>query len=167
MHIYRADLRDLTACLALDGSYDTDHVWQVTQHEDDEEVLTRFRIIRLPRTMHVPYPGWSESLLAYQERGDFILVAAEANVVRGYIDQETQLDQGVAWIHHLVVAPIYRQQGIATALLARAIQHARLDGLSHMMVVVQSKNYPAINFLRRNGFAFCGYNERTIAGLQI
>ncbi len=29
-----------------------------------------------------------------------------------------------------------------------------------MMAAVQSKNYPAINFLQRNGFTFCGYNER-------
>ena len=31
MHIYRADLRDLAVCLTLDGSYETDHVWQVIQ----------------------------------------------------------------------------------------------------------------------------------------
>jgi hypothetical protein len=29
-----------------------------------------------------------------------------------------------------------------------------------MMTVVQSKKYPAICFLEKNGFDFCGYNER-------
>ena len=28
------------------------------------------------------------------------------------------------------------------------------------MTVVQSKNYPAIQFLQKHGFKFCGYNER-------
>jgi len=28
------------------------------------------------------------------------------------------------------------------------------------MTVVQSKNYPAIQFLTRHGFRFCGYNEQ-------
>ena len=63
VHIYRADLRDLTACLTLDGSYETDHVWQVTQQQEDDQVVTRFRTVRLPRTMRVQYPGWSEALL--------------------------------------------------------------------------------------------------------
>jgi ribosomal-protein-alanine N-acetyltransferase len=96
----------------------------------------------------------------HQERGDLILVAAEASEVLGYVDQESQPDQGIAWIHHLVVAPSHRRQGIGTALLARGIQHARQSGLSHVMTVVQSKNYPAIGFLQRSSFLFCGYNER-------
>jgi len=160
MHIYRADLRDLAACLAIDGSYETDRVWQVTQQEEEGEITTRFRVVHLPRTMRVPYPSWGEALLMHQERGDLVLVATEANAILGYIDQESQPDQGIAWIHHLVVAPAHRRQGIGMALLLRSIQHARQAGLSHVMTVVQSKNYPAIGFLQRSGFLFCGYNER-------
>lgn len=77
MRIYRADLHDLAACLALDGSYETDFVWQVTQQSEDNQVATRFRTIRLPRTMRVPYPSWGEALLAHQERGDLILVGQQ------------------------------------------------------------------------------------------
>lgn len=160
MHIYRADLRDLATCLTLDGSYETEHVWQVTQQQDGNQFVARFQTVRLPRAMRVQYPAWSEALLAHQQRGDLILVAAEATEVRGYINQETQPDQGLAWLHHLVVAPDWRRQGIGTALLQRGLQHARQLGLSHMMAVVQSKNYPAIQFLGRQGFRFCGYNER-------
>jgi len=160
MQIYRADLRDLAACLAIDGSYETDNVWQVTQQENEEGVMTRLRRVRLPRTMPVAYPSWGEALLAHQERGDLILVATEASEILGYIDQEAQPDQGIAWIHHLVVAAPYRRMGLGTALLVRGIQHARQMGLLHVMTVVQSKNYPAISFLQRSGFKFCGYNER-------
>ena len=110
--------------------------------------------------MRVQYPGWSEALLVHQQRGDLILVASEASEIRGYINQESQPDQGLAWLHHLVVAPAHRRQGVGTALLARGMQHARQLGLGYMMTVVQSKNYPAIRFLARQGFGFCGYNER-------
>jgi ribosomal protein S18 acetylase RimI-like enzyme len=58
------------------------------------------------------------------------------------------------------VEPAYRQQGIGTALLGRGIQHGRQLGLTHVMMVLQSKNYPAIQFLTRHGFRFCGYNEQ-------
>ncbi len=160
MHIYRADLRDLTACLSLDGSFETEYVWQVTQQGEDKDMVTRFQITRLPRVMQVQYPGWSEALLAHQQRGDLILVAAEAAHIWAYIDQETQPDQSVAWIHHLVVDPAHRRQGTGSALLARGLQHARQQGLSHVMAVVQSKNHPATVFLQKHGFRFCGYNER-------
>jgi ribosomal protein S18 acetylase RimI-like enzyme len=160
MHIYRADLRDLAACLTLDGSYETDHVWQVSQQGDGDGVVTRFQTVQLPRNMRVRYPGWSEALLAHQERGDLILVASEASEVRGYINEESQPDQGLAWIHHLIVSPSHRRQGIGAALLGRGFQHARQLGLTHVMTVVQSKNYPAIQFLTRQGFRFCGYNEQ-------
>lgn len=160
MHIYRADLRDLAGCLQLDGSYETEHVWQITQQQEGGQVVTRFQVARLPRAMQVQYPGWSEALLAHQQRGDLILVAAAATEVRGYIDQESQPDQGVAWLHHLVIAPVHRRQGIGSALLARGLQHARQQGMSQLMTAVQSKNYPAIQFLQKHSFRFCGYNER-------
>ena len=160
MHIYRADLRDLTACLTLDGSYETESVWQVVQQQEGDDVAARFRVIQLPRAVRVRYPNWSEALLAHQERGDMILVAAQAGEVWGYIDQEMQRDQDIAWVHHLVVAPAYRRQGIGTTLLQRGILHARQEGLTQVMTIVQSKNHPGISFLQRHGFVFCGYNER-------
>lgn len=160
MHIYRADLRDLTGCLQLDGSYETEHVWQIVQQQEGNQVVTRFQVAKLPRAMQVEYPGWSEALLAHQQRGDLIMVAAVAARVLGYIDQETQPDQGLAWLHHLVIAPEQRRQGIGSALLTRGLQHARQQGLGQIMTAVQSKNYPGIEFLQKHGFRFCGYNER-------
>ena len=167
MRVYEADLRDLAACLALDGSYETDRVWQVVQKEDRDRVAVRFRTLELPRPMRVAYPSWGEALLAHQERGDLVLVAAEASEVRGYLDQEPQLDQAMAWVHHLVVAPRHRRQGIGSTLLIRGMQDARRQGLTYIMTAIQSKNYPAIRFLQHHGFSFCGYNERFYSNLDI
>ncbi|HEX9114810.1 MAG TPA: GNAT family N-acetyltransferase [Anaerolineae bacterium] len=160
MHIYRADLRDMAACLNLDGNYETDFVWQVTQQEQDEEIVTHFRQVRLPRSMRVRYPAWGEELLQHQERGDLLLVASEAAELRGYIDQQILPDQGLAWIHHLIVTPAHRRTGIGHELLQRALQDGRHQGMIQVMCTVQSKNHPAISFLLRHGFKFCGYNER-------
>jgi len=167
MRVYGADLRDLAACLALDGSYETDRVWQIVQQEAHDRISVRFRTLELPRPMHVDYPSWDEALLAHQERGNLVLVAAEASEVRGYLDQESQTDQGMAWVHHLVVAPRYRRQGIGSTLLIRGMQDARQQSLTYIMTVIQSKNYPAIRFLQHHGFSFCGYNERFYRNLDI
>jgi len=51
--------------------------------------------------------------------------------------------------------------------LARCLLQAQQQGLSQAMTVIQSKNFPAIKFLERNGFAFCGYNERFYRNLDI
>jgi ribosomal protein S18 acetylase RimI-like enzyme len=160
MHIYRADLRDLAACLALDGSYETERVWQLSQNEGPAEIQAQFRLVNLPRRTRVAYPSWGEALLAHQQRGDLILVAAAASEVRGYIDVQYQPEQGLAWIHHLIVAPAARRCGTGNALVNRAMSDARAQGFANCLTVVQSKNAPAIEFLQRNGFAFCGYNER-------
>jgi ribosomal protein S18 acetylase RimI-like enzyme len=40
------------------------------------------------------------------------------------------------------------------------VQWARERNLSRLMLDLQTKNYPAISFVQKHGFQFCGYNER-------
>ena len=152
MHIYRADLRDLTACLTLDGSYETECVWQVVQQQEGEDVTARFRVVQLPRAVRVRYPNWSEALLAHQERGDMILVAAQAGDVWGYIDQEMQRDQDIAWVHHLVVAPAYRRQGLTRAVLLEGLRRLKARGMERACVSTQVNNTPARRLYESVGF---------------
>jgi ribosomal protein S18 acetylase RimI-like enzyme len=45
-------------------------------------------------------------------------------------------------------------------LLEAANQWALAHSLARVMLEVQTKNHPAIAFAQKNGFQFCGYNER-------
>jgi len=155
-----AELTDLRACLEIDHSYVTDHVWQMEEREGDGEVAVIFRTTRLPRPMRVRYPKDYDNLLESWRRGDCFLVAEEDGEVRGYLDMSVQSWHLTGWINHLAVARDYRHQGIGTALLKRAIQWARQQGLKRLMLEIQTKNYPAICFCRKNGFVFCGFNDR-------
>jgi len=65
-----------------------------------------------------------------------------------------------AWVDNLAVATAYRRQGIGTALLNKAGEWARQRGLRRLMLEIQTKNHPAICFCQKNGFAFCGFNDR-------
>jgi hypothetical protein len=45
-------------------------------------------------------------------------------------------------------------------MLQATVLWARKEKLRRLLVAVQTKNYPAIQFFIKSGFAFCGYNDR-------
>ena len=51
MIVRPATLADLNACLLLDHSCVTDHVWQMKVEEMESQVSVTFRTVRLPRRM--------------------------------------------------------------------------------------------------------------------
>ncbi len=65
----------------------------------------------------------------------------------------------MAWIGDLVVATAVRRQGHGSHLLARAAAWAREENADFLMAALPMKNDPAMQFLKKNGFTFCGYNE--------
>jgi len=164
-----AVLADLGACLELDADSQTDHVWQMDEREENGGRVVRFQTVRLPRVMHVSYPRQRDDLLAAWEGKATVLVTADRRE-----DEETaepphilaycQLDacawQDAGWISHLIIDRPHRRKGIATAMLQASVLWARKEGLSRLLMSVQTKNYPAICFCEKNGFAFCGFNDR-------
>jgi len=161
MIVRLAELADINLCCDLDGSYTTDYVWQMQAHENERTIEVRFDTVRLPRPMKVAYPRYADELLPNWRRGECFLVAAEpADQPIAFLDMTAQSGPGVGWIRNLVVHRDVRRQGVATALL-RAARYWALDNrLSKMMMETQTKNYPAIRFAQKHGFAFCGYNDR-------
>ncbi|MFQ5812727.1 MAG: GNAT family N-acetyltransferase [Anaerolineae bacterium] len=160
MIVRPAELTDLNACLEIDHSYVTDYVWQMEESGKSGEVAVIFRTARLPRSMRVKYPKDYDNLLESWRRGECLLVAEEGGVVYGYLDMSVQSWHLTAWVDNLAVAQAYRRQGIGTALLKKAGEWARQRGLRKLMLEIQTKNYPAICFCQKNGFAFCGFNDR-------
>jgi len=160
MIVRPAELVDLKACLEMDHSYVTDHVWQMEESERSGEITVTFRTAKLPRFMRVRYPKDYDNLLQSWRRGECFLVAEEDGGIRGYLDMSVQSWNLTGWINHLTVAKNFRRQGIGTALITKAIAWARQRGLTRLMLEIQTKNYPAICFCQKNGFAFCGFNDR-------
>ena len=196
MLLRSADLVDIGACLALDADSQTDHVWQMDEREENGGRVVRFQTIRLPRVMYVSYPRERDDLLASWEGGATVLVTTESRAyergaeswvveapdgdLRGTEppDEEPprvlaycQLDacawQGAGWISHLIVDRRLRRHGIGQAILKASIAWGREQKLERLMVAVQTKNYPGICFCEKNGFAFCGFNDRYFANRDI
>lgn len=150
---------ELTSCLALDHTYATDYVWQVDMREEGEDMLVRFRTVRLPRTMQVAYPRDDHLLRRSWERRDCFLVAVMEEVILGYIHLRVDSSQTKGWVQDLVVGKPFRRRKIGSALLEQAIRWARMRSLAHLTLEMQTKNHPAICFAQKHGFVFCGFND--------
>lgn len=151
---------EVMACCALDHTYQTDHVWQMDLREESEHMVVRFRTVRLPRMMEVMYPRDPAHLAQLRDKLDCFLIAVSDDLVLGYVNLQVDVTQPAkGWIHDLVVDAPLRRRKIGSALLEQATRWAQLHDLHQLTLEVQTKNYPAIQFIQKYGFAFCGFND--------
>lgn len=100
---------------------------------------------------HAP---WSEAALrAELGKGIFLVAQAEGRIV-GYAGCQTVLDEG--YITNVAVAPTFRRQGAARALLAALASRARAQGLSFVTLEVRASNAPAIALYAGAGYVPVG-----------
>lgn len=158
---------ELSLCAQLDHTYSTDYAWQMDVREENDDMLVRFRTVRLPRTMPVTYPRDSATLIRSWEKRDCFLVAAAGDVILGYINMRMGADPTKAWIYDLVVGQPFRHRRIGSALLEQAARWAHLHQINHLTIEMQTKNSPGMQFARVKGFAFCGFNDHYYANQDI
>jgi GNAT superfamily N-acetyltransferase len=159
MNVRPATLADLNACLLLDHSSVTDHVWQMKVEETESQVSVTFHTVRLPRRMRADYPRDLEQLVEDWQRGEGFLVAEVDGEVRGYIDLLARPWQRMGWVAHMAVDRAHRRQGVGRALVRHARIWAREHSLHMILAEATTKNYPALCFYQNLGFQFCGFND--------
>ncbi len=152
---------DIQPCLALDHTYETDRVWQMTATEDSSQRQVVFKTERLPRTMEATCQPHADRLRLSLAGDHCFLVAArrEAAEVLGYLAMRSDPSYGLAHVHDLIVSRPYRHHRIGTRLLNVARQWAGERGLKQLNIELQTKNHPAITFCQQAGFKFCGFND--------
>ena len=160
IQIRSAEPEDLEVCGGLDHSCLTDRVWQMETRQVNGVRTVSFRTVRLPRDMKVNYPRQGEALLMGWWQRDGFLVAERAGSIGGYVGLTTHPEHQILWVGDLVVDRPLRRQGIGSALLRAARRWGRERDLLRLMIEIQTKNYPAIQFCRSRGLTFAGYNDR-------
>ncbi len=125
----------------------------------DGQINVSFRTVRLPRPMKVAYPRDAKQVNAGWQACDAMLVADDNRAVVGYAALAKRGAQSTAWVQDLIVTKTARRSGVGSALLAGVVRWAREEKLAWIMIEVQTKNYPAIQFCQKHGFTFCGYQR--------
>ena len=82
------------------------------------------------------------------------LVAEAGELILGYVGMMHVLDEG--YISNVAVAPNYRRQGIASALIDSLLHRAEELQLSFVTLEVRESNAPAIALYGRFGFTPVG-----------
>jgi ribosomal protein S18 acetylase RimI-like enzyme len=169
MHIRSADLADIDAIVALDHSYMTDHVWQMSGRDTNSEYNALFRLARLPRLLNVPYPHDERTLRRTLHRCDrvWVMEGQSPSDILGYIGMASMPWQNSGWLPCFAVAPAARRQGIATQLLRTVTAQAKADGLQSLTIDIQTKNYPATCMAQSRGFRFAGYADNYYSARDI
>jgi GNAT superfamily N-acetyltransferase len=160
MEIRLARLGDVAECMALDHSYESEYVWQVQTHVQNDRVESIFQRSRLPRPVTVCAPPDGSCLREDWDRQECFLVADHLGEVLGYVDMTVRSRQRAGWINYLAVGREYRRHNIAKALLKASRMWADHHSMRVMFVEIQPQNDPGFQLSQQSGFHFCGYNEQ-------
>lgn len=157
--IRAARATDIPLLLQIDHSCESEYVWQMDVQREAGEVRVAFREIRFPRPVTVVYPRSPAMLKEEWNRRGNMLVAEVGEQVVGYLRFYERPVAQSAWVTDVVVAPLWRRQGVATALLLAAEEWARQRANRHMVLEIPARCHPAIALARKVGFEFSGYHD--------
>ena len=155
-----ANSNDVTHLTAIDHSCSSDYVWQLELRSDPKRVTADFHEVRLPRAVTVAYPRDPSALLDEWTKRDVVLVVVKGEIPVGYISAVEERSSASVRIADLVVSPVVRRQGAASALLSAVQVWAEERGVLRIVLETQSKNHPCIRLAQKFGYEFCGYNDR-------
>ena len=157
--VRQAVASDIKRISTLDVSNTTDYVWQMDLREEETQIKVVFQRTRLPRSIELDFQYSKDDLEKKLIMHSLILVAESSDNLRGFLIIDKDTTQNAAVITDIAVERTMRRRGIAKAMLVTTKEWAMRAGLHRLIIVTQPRNYPAICFCRRNGYAYCGYND--------
>jgi len=137
----------------------SDHVWQMSQSNNEGQISTSFFETHLPREMRLTYPRNPDSLTERWKDYSSVLVGCIDNAPVGYISFSGHISPDMVWVKDLVVDELWRRKGVASALFLAAREWGLARNYFRMTLEMSSKNYPAICFARKHNFEFTGFND--------
>lgn len=99
---------------------------------------------------------WSEKSVASELENPLSLwlVAMDGDTVAGYIGSQSVM--GESDMMNVAVAPEYRRQGVAAALVTALVEELAKAGNHSLTLEVRASNFPAITLYEKLGFSQVG-----------
>ena len=99
---------------------------------------------------------WSENSVAGELKNPLSLwlVAMDGDCVAGYVGSQSVM--GESDMMNIAVAPNYRRQGVAAALVEELVRQLKANGNHCLTLEVRASNAPAIALYEKLGFAQIG-----------
>ena len=160
---------DIPYCLALDGAYQTEHVWQMTLQELSEEIQVNCRRQRLPRRLDSRHETNTAHLESALRRAYcFVVVQDESSKhILGFVSMRVDELSRVAYLQDIVIDRPYRRRSLGSRLVHVARVWASEFDLRQIIFEIPTTNYPCILFAQALGFTFCGFNDHHFANREI
>jgi GNAT superfamily N-acetyltransferase len=142
--------RDRRGVEAIDTAFRTDSVFDVVTTNRRLDLIER----RLAEPMTKRYS--IGEVFAQWARWDIGWVAEADGQIRGFATTEYEAwhERLILWF--LYIDPAWRRRGLARALLARAEQHGRDLGATHVWLETSNVNAPGVAAYERLGYGLCG-----------
>lgn len=156
VHYRPATPEDKRAIAALDNSFTTDTVIEVTVSEDG----FRLRTVPVDPPLRKVYPEHDDD----PEGNAHLIVAHDGSGPCGVITFVHQEWNNRLWIADLRVSPAHRGRGIGRELMERALARGRELGAHTAGLEVTSINAPAVRAYRRLGFTVTGLDSALYTG---
>lgn len=156
---------DAEAIKALDGSFTTGTVFQVTVGDDG--FLLREIPVDPPLTKVFPADESDDD--GEGDDGDdgdsrTFVARGAAGDLAGFVTVSYSGWNRRLTVEDIEVAPEHRGRGVGRALMGLAVEFARERGAGHLWLEATNVNAPAIHAYRRMGFAFCGLDTALYDG---
>ena len=145
--------RDGKTITTFDASFTTDRIYRLVIGELSVEFVEE----------ELSEPLWKRYDLSgirrAVEESELAMVAEVDRVIAAFMTLKFEAWNRRAWITHLYVGAEHKYRGIGSGLVDEALAFAKQKNVRGLWLETQNVNYPAIQFYKKLGFRFCGFDE--------
>ncbi|MGI8883604.1 MAG: GNAT family N-acetyltransferase [Pyrinomonadaceae bacterium] len=137
----------------FDASFSTRHVYRVAVDKMSAKIVEEKIDVPFQKT----YP--LDLIKKDIDEADYAVVAEIDEIIAGFAIVKYEEWNNRAVLTGIFVAAESKGEGVGRALVAAAIDFAKTKSARCLWAETQNVNYPAIQFYRKIGFEFCGFDN--------
>jgi ribosomal protein S18 acetylase RimI-like enzyme len=137
----------------FDASFSTEYIYRVAVDKMSVEIVKEKLDVPFQKT----YPV--DSIKKDIDEADYAVVAEIDEIIAGFATVKYEEWNNRACLTGIFVRAESKGKGVARALVEAAINFAKTKSARCLWAETQNVNYPAIQFYRKIGFEFCGFDS--------